>query len=54
MNQEEYVEQALISIFLQVQEHFGDAIKSYFFVRQLRQKSVSGCEEESWCANLSA
>jgi len=30
MNQEEYVEQALISIFLQVQEHFGDAIKSYF------------------------
>ncbi|MFO7684121.1 MAG: hypothetical protein R6X34_29160 [Chloroflexota bacterium] len=31
MNQEEYVEQALISIFLQVQEHFGDAIKSYWF-----------------------
>jgi hypothetical protein len=31
MNQEEYAEQAMITMFLQARERFGDAIKSYWF-----------------------
>lgn len=31
MNEEEYAEQVLITMFLQAREQFGDAIKSYWF-----------------------
>ncbi|MBP6469078.1 MAG: hypothetical protein KBE23_02840 [Chloroflexi bacterium] len=31
MNQEEYIENVLISVFLQAREQFGNAIKSYWF-----------------------